>query len=72
MMTKPKYNINTRSNNPWVPLENDPLGNINNRNSVGYNILNHKGNPHSPNLVVGLLDNKMTNKKKGIAEFSDL
>lgn len=72
MMTKPKYNINTRSNNPWEPKAIEAKANVNNRNSVGYNILNHKENPYSPNLVVGLLDNKVANKKKGIGEFSDL
>ena len=72
MMTKPKYNINVPSNNPWVPLSVNPTHTINNRNSVGYNILNHQDNKTSPALVVGLLDAKLNNKKKGIGEFSDL
>lgn len=71
MLTKPKYNINVRSTNPWVPKVNTSKT-INNRSSVSHNIISHDPNPHSPVLVLGLLDQKVTNKKKGIGEYGDL
>jgi len=71
MLTKPKYNINVPSSQPWVPQAN--VGKtINNRSSVSHNILSHEPNPHSPVLVLGLLDKKVTNMKKGIGEYGDL
>jgi hypothetical protein len=54
----------------WVPQGN--FKTMNNRSSVGYNILSNDNNPISGGLVLKILDNKLTNKKKGVAEFSDL
>jgi len=71
MVTKPKYNINVRSNFPWEPHKKEGNKCINNRSSVQFDIINHKGGL-APALVMGLLDNKVTNKKKGIGEFGDL
>jgi len=34
--------------------------------------LNHEKNCHSSALVLGLLDKKVTNMKKGIGEYGDL
>lgn len=45
---------------------------MNNRSSVSHNILSHEPNSHSPALVLGLLDKKVTNMKKGIGEYTDL
>jgi hypothetical protein len=55
MMTKPKYNINVKSNNPWVPYKGGDKS-INNRSSVGHNIISHEANLHAPALVLGLFD----------------
>lgn len=44
---------------------------LNNRSSVGHNIISHKENATSPALVVGVLDKKVCNRKKGIAEIAD-
>jgi len=55
----------------WVPNYTDKT--INNRSSVRYNIIN----PIEPNvlggaIVGGILDRKLYNVKKGVAEISDL
>ena len=71
MITKPKYNINKLSSNPWVPPNNNNKT-INNRSSVQHNIISHEQNGHSGALVLGLLDKRVTNMKKGIGEYSDL
>jgi len=44
---------------------------MNNRSSVNHNIITHKGNDHSAALIVGVLDKKVCNRKKGIAEITD-
>lgn len=55
----------------WVPLGN--LKTVNNRSSVVYNILSpNENNSISGNLVMKILDKKVANKKKSIAEFADL
>ncbi len=41
MLTKPKYNINKLSSNPWVPPNNNNKT-INNRSSVQHNIISHE------------------------------
>ena len=72
MLTKPKYNINVRSINGWKPYEGEQLKTVNNRSSVTHNIISHEKNPHSPGLVLGLLDKKVSNMKKGVGEYTDL
>lgn len=54
----------------WVPQGN--FKTMNNRSSVPYNILSNDNNPTSGAIVLKILDKKLTNKKKGVAEFSDL
>ena len=71
MITKPKYNINVKSQNPWKPHEGG-LKTLNNRSSVPHNIISHEANKHSPGLVLGLLDKNVTNMRKGIGEYHDL
>lgn len=71
MVTKPKYNINVRTDQPWKPFVNEGKQ-INNRGSVSHNIINHEPNLVAPNLVLGLMDKQVTNRKKGIGEFGDL
>ncbi len=71
MITQPKYNINKVSANPWVPPVNNNKT-INNRSSVHHNIISHESNQHSGALVIGLLDKRVTNMKKGIGEYTDL
>lgn len=71
MITKSKYNINVPSSQPWVPPVHDGKT-INNRSSVSHNIISHEPNQHSSALVLGLLDKKVTNMKKGIGQYTDL
>ena len=52
MMTKPAYNINMRSNNPWVPYMGEDMRTVNNRSSVAHNIIS----PHLSNKLSGVLD----------------
>ena len=60
------------SKNPWLPFHPTEGKSINNRSSVAHNIISHEHNPHSPGLVLGLLDKRVTNLKKGMGEFGDL
>ncbi len=54
----------------WIPQGNYKT--INNRSSVTYNILSNEKNDLSGAVVLKMLDVKLNNKKKGVAEFSDL
>ena len=54
----------------WVPQGN--FNTMNNRSSVTYNILSNDKNERSGAIVLKMLDTKLNNKKKGVAEFSDL
>ena len=73
MVTKPKFNINQCSNHPWIPYYGGPdQKTINNRSSVGHNIISHQPNEKTGALNVGLMDKNVTNIKKGVGEFSDL
>jgi hypothetical protein len=45
---------------------------VNNRSSVGYNIVSHEKHSVSGTLVINLLDKNVTNRKKGVAEISEL
>ena len=58
ILTKPAYNKNNVCSDVWVPrmYENKSL---NNRSSVGHNIITHKENSTSPALIVGVLDKKV-------------
>ena len=73
MITTTKYNINVESTNGWVPFyAGAGSKTVNNRSSVGHNIISHQPNDHTPALVVGLLDKNVTNMKKGLGEYRDL
>ena len=61
------YNFNTRSDNGWAPGDAKTL---NNRSSITTNIISHE--PIAGARNISLLDKKVTNMKKGIAEFLDL
>lgn len=68
---KNKFGSHTETyNQGWVP--NDTEKTINNRSSVPYNILNMAPNPLSGSIAQGVLDKKLFNVKKGVAEISDL
>jgi hypothetical protein len=67
---KSQFGPHTETTNPWVPQGN--FKTINNRSSVEYNIISHGENRHGGALVVTVSDKKVINKKKGVAEFSDL
>ncbi len=42
MVTRPKFNINQCSNHPWIPYYGGPDSKtVNNRSSVGHNIISH-------------------------------
>ena len=70
-LTKPGYSTNFESGaTSWVPK--DQLKTVCNKSSVAYNIIAHTPNTYSGAEVLGVLDKKVTNRKKGVAEFSDL
>ena len=71
MLTKPAYNKNCQSTQPWVPRPTDSKS-LNNRSSVAHNIVSHEDNKFSAPMIVGILDKKVTNRKKGIVEIVDL
>ena len=71
MVTKPKYNINVKSTNEWEPFKCMEKT-INNRSSVGHNIISHDDNKYTPGIVLSLLDKQVINRKKGIGEYTDL
>jgi hypothetical protein len=54
----------------WVPQGN--FKTMNNRSSVNYNILSNDDKTNSGAVVLKILDKKITNKKKGVAEIVDL
>jgi hypothetical protein len=55
----------------WVPNPIKEKG-TNNRSSVPYNILNNDNNTLSGSVQSGILDKKLFNVKKGVAEIADL
>lgn len=57
-------------NDSWIPQGNHKTQN--NRSSVAYNILNYQSNDISGAMMSKVLDKKLNNKKKGVAEFMDL
>jgi hypothetical protein len=68
---KSKYGAHAETGKTgWVPHGN--FKTMNNRSSVTYNILANGENSSSGAMVLKILDKKLTNKKKGVAEFSDL
>lgn len=68
---KSKFGSHTETyKDSWVPQGN--FKTMNNRSSVGYNIINCENNNTSGAVTYKILDNKLANKKKGIAEFTDL
>lgn len=70
-LTKPGYSTNFETGaSSWVPK--DQLKTVCNKSSVAYNIIAHTPNTYSGAEVLGVLDKKVTNRKKGVAEFSDL
>ena len=70
MITKAPYAANFKSVRDWEPQKGADT--VNNRNSVPENILTWKENPLTGKKVVGTLDAKICNRKKGMAEFVDL
>jgi len=54
----------------WLPT--NPNFSVNNNSSVIYNIINGEANNLSGIKKIKIFDKKVTNIKKGIAEFSDL
>jgi hypothetical protein len=67
---KSQFGPHTETENPWVPQGN--FKTINNRSSVEYNIITHNGNKHGGALIVTVSDHKVINRKKGVAEITDL
>ena len=71
ILTKPAYSKNEVSSKGWAPfhIQNKSM---NNRSSVNHNIVTHQDNNFTGAITVGVLDKKVTNKKKGIGEMTDL
>jgi hypothetical protein len=71
MLTSPKYSTNFETGKEgWMPK--NQLKTVCNKSSVPYNIIAHSSNIYSGSEMVGVLDKKVTNRKKGVVEFSDL
>ena len=73
MVTKPKYEKNVGTSNPWEP---QPvfIQTIRNRTSPSHDILNHLPNPNSTSSYVESNRHvkNTVNFRKGVAEFSDV
>ena len=68
---KRQYNVTSESNSWWVPKKYDKT--FANKSSVNYNIISFQNNPNQQiNTSNILLDKKIINRKKAIAEFTDL
>jgi hypothetical protein len=68
---KRQYNVTSESNSWWIPKKYDKT--FANRSSVNYNIISFQSNPNQQiNSSNILLDKKIINRKKAIAEFTDL
>eukprot|EP00826_Nyctotherus_ovalis_P059038 TRINITY_DN8176_c0_g2_i1.p1 TRINITY_DN8176_c0_g2~~TRINITY_DN8176_c0_g2_i1.p1 ORF type:complete len:205 (+),score=53.30 TRINITY_DN8176_c0_g2_i1:132-746(+) len=70
IVTEPRYSANFRNRQGWV--EKTGQKTVNNRSSVPYNIISNEENVYSGAQMVRILDKKVTNRKKGVAEFYDL
>lgn len=70
LLTKPPYSSNFQTQKGWKEMSGYKT--VNNRSSVTYNILTNDANTYSGAQILRTLDKKVTNRKKGIAEFSDL
>lgn len=68
---KRQYNVTSESNSWWVPKTYDKT--FANKSSVNYNIISFQNNTNQQiNTSNILLDKKIINRKKAIAEFTDL
>ncbi len=70
IMTAPPYSGNCESLQGWKEMGGCKT--INNRSSVGYDIITNDENKYSKAEIVRTLDKKVMNRKKGIAEFYDI
>jgi len=70
LVTQPRYSANSQNKNGWVEKKGHRT--VNNRSSVLYNIISNEENTYSGAQIVRILDKKITNRKKGVAEFYDL
>ena len=69
MKTDPGYKNNIESKLGWadkMQTNETATLSMNNRSSVPHNIITHVDNRTSPVIEMGLLDHKVTNRKKGI------
>jgi hypothetical protein len=69
MMIKAPYAGNWQSKAGWKPVEGHQT--VNNRSSVKHDIINFQTNPRAGIKILNTLDTKITNRKKGLAEFTD-
>lgn len=70
IVTKAPYSGNFETKAGWKEMAGQKT--VNNRSSVPYNILTNDENKHSGVQILKTLDKKVTNRKKGLAEFYDL
>ncbi|CAI2378771.1 unnamed protein product [Moneuplotes crassus] len=70
ILTRPAYDRNYQCKNIWVPRVHENKT-MNNRSSVNHNIVTHKENTESGALIIGVLDKKVCNRKKGVVEVVD-
>lgn len=68
---KKKYGAHTETyNDCWMPQGN--FKTMNNRSSVRYDIISNGGIKHGGSTEIRILDKKLANRKKGVAEFCDI
>lgn len=70
IVTQAPYSGNFESKKGWMEMPGQKT--VNNRSSVPYNIVTNDENIHSGVQILRTLDKKVTNRKKGLAEFYDL
>jgi hypothetical protein len=70
VVTAAPYSGNFETAQGWK--EKSGYKTVNNRGSVPYNIITNDTNPYSGAQILKTLDKKVTNRKKGLAEFYDL
>ena len=70
LVTAAPYSGNFQSVKGWKEMTGHKT--VNNRSSVAYNILSNEENKYSGAQILKTLDKKVTNRKKGLAEFYDL
>lgn len=71
LLSTQNFGTHTMTKQGWSELVSPNQKSVNNRSSVPHNIISHMPNQTSGNLIVGVSNNKVLNRKKGVCTFSD-